>query len=78
MPVKKSGTVRVRMLAEWPVEGVVYKCNQVVNFPEKLAKSLESNNKADSNEEAVSYALQFTKAVKHQLPDVQEQKEGEG
>ena len=48
---------RVRMLVDHKVEGLNYKCNQVVDFPASLAAELVGGNFVDASPGAVEYGL---------------------
>ena len=46
---------KVRILVDGPLGGVAYRCNDVVNLPDALAKA--HADAVDANKEAVAYAL---------------------
>lgn len=48
---------RVRMLVDSEVEGLKYKCSQVVDFPDAIAKDLINNGEADGAKGAVDYCV---------------------
>jgi hypothetical protein len=54
---KDTKTVRVRMLLDASVEGATYKCNDVVELPESVAKEAIARGDADAAASAVAYAL---------------------
>lgn len=56
---------KVRMLKDYPVDGVVYTCNQVIECDAKLAKMLEDGGIVDSTEEAIAFALKSTTVIMH-------------
>jgi len=56
------------MLVDKPVEGLNYKANQVVDFPDALAKKLMEGLEADDSKAGVSYCMDElgAKPIKHE------------
>lgn len=48
---------RVRMLTDYKVEGLAYRCGQVVDFPASIAKDLINLAAADGSKDAVAFAM---------------------
>lgn len=49
---------RVRMLTDWTVEKLDYRCGQVVELPDAAAKELVNLGAADANAKAVAFGLE--------------------
>lgn len=49
--------VQARVLVDFPLEGLQYKCDQVVKLPDDVAKALQANGIIDTHKDAVAYAL---------------------
>jgi hypothetical protein len=49
---------RVRILVDRTVEGLQYKANQVVDFPESIAKQLIETGEVDDSKGAVKYCME--------------------
>lgn len=49
--------VHARVLVDFPLEGLQYKCDQVVKLPYDVAKALQANGIVDTHKDAVAYAL---------------------
>lgn len=54
--------VKARVVREFPLEGVQYKCNQVIVADNETISELESRGLVCTNQKAVSYCL--SKGVK--------------
>jgi len=52
---------KVRVLVDGAIDGVFYRCNDVVNLPDTLAKA--HADAVDAGKEAVSYALSINEGV---------------
>ena len=50
-------TRKVRVLVDQPIEGIPYRCNDVVELPAELAKPLLDQGAIDDNKAAVAYCV---------------------
>jgi vacuolar-type H+-ATPase subunit I/STV1 len=59
---------KIRMLVDREIDGVKYKPNQVVIFPEALEKALVNGGEADASKAAVAYCEEElgAKAITHE------------
>lgn len=48
--------VGARVLVDFQLEGLQYKCDQVVKLPDDVAKALQANGIIDTHKDAVAYA----------------------
>lgn len=58
-------TKNARMLHDHRVDGIDYRCNDAVEFPESVCADLVNQGAADDNEEAVAYALTIGELKHH-------------
>lgn len=65
---------KVRILVDQNIDGVAYRCNDVVDLSVALAKPLLELGAADDNKAAVAYCLNELGAtvIVHQSPAVEE------
>lgn len=62
---------KARVLVDTKVQGVDYKPNQLVEFPDDVAKSLAKEGIVDTNKAAIAYCVDELKSevVVHQKPE---------
>jgi hypothetical protein len=70
---KKQGSTAgaVRVLLDHPVDGVKYKCGDVVVFPDDIRKSLVDNGVVDTHPDAIAHAtdVEGREVQTHQKPE---------
>lgn len=65
---------KVRILVDQQIDGIPYRCNDVVDLPAELAKPLLEQGAIDDNKAAVAYCLNDLGAtvIAHQSPVVED------
>lgn len=64
-------TKKARILVDTTVDGIPYKCNNVIEADESVIKDLVKSGEADASAPAVKYMLEEAGAdvIKHASPD---------